>query len=98
MKKMEIVIFLGTGPQNHLFSLWFISVFAMGSSLQKSEFCRNGKSQKVAFYDFHDFDVKSAISRKMGSRAPGTPKSTPETNCFVCFVHPGRAGAKNAKS
>ena len=35
VKKMEIVIFLGTGPQNHLYSLSFIGVFAMGSFLTK---------------------------------------------------------------
>ena len=68
--------FHGNVPKNHLYSLGNIGVFAICCFCKKSVFAEKWNSaRKSCFLVFCIFSVKSAILRKTGSRAPGTPKS-----------------------
>ena len=74
---MEIVIFLGTGPPESLVFLVVYWCFRDGQfSYKKVIFAEKMQIHKnTHFTKFYEFNVKSAILRKTGSRAPGTPKS-----------------------
>ena len=78
------MIFLGNGPPESLIFLGVYWCFRDGLIFHKkvifAEKVKNHKNWN--FRIFYDFYVKSAILRKMGSRAPGTPKSTKKSIGF----------------